>query len=343
MISIIIPVYNAAKTIGRCVDSILAQTIKDYEIILVNDGSKDDSLLICKEYACRHDNIRIIDQPNSGVSVARNVGIDAAKGEFITFIDSDDFVLPSYLEDFNFTVRLADIYIQGIDYVFPHNNHTKHFFSYTEDYFNLSDNPSKVISSCILENGCPVAKLFKRAIIHQNNIRFNTVLSINEDHLFVAQYYTHSDSIYISDKINYKYVYDIYTSSLTKRKRPSCEWILVGEAMNQAFRCFIERYDCGFYFWNSVLPFFGLNQLIRATIAAYGESESKQTLVRINKLWRQYTDNNTIIIYRGLYFRKMSEWLSADIAYNYYSGKILLNVLDAVSFLKHQIRAIIYR
>jgi len=342
MISVIIPVYNAEHTLHRCIDSLLAQTFKDYEIILVNDGSMDNSLDVCKSYADCHCNIKIIDQKNAGVSAARNIGIVSAKGEFITFIDSDDYVLPSYLEDFNSTKLTADIYVQGIDYIFPHNNRTKHFFTYSENLFNLAENPDLIVPSGILENGCPVAKLFKKSIIEDNNLRFNQHLSINEDHLFVTQYYTHCTTFYLSDKVNYFYVYDINTSSLTKRKRSSSEWMAVGAAMNEAFNCFTARFDKEFYFWCQVLPIFGLNQLIKASFSAYYEPDSKATLTRINQQWKQYTSNKPIILDHGLYSKKMSEWLSTDIMSKYYAGKFLLIICNAVTNLKHRLRALIY-
>ena len=96
MISIIVPVYNAHNTLKRCLDSILKQDFKDIQIIAINDGSSDDSLDILKEYAFIDKRIEVINQENQGVSVARNNGIASAKGEYIMFVDSDDYVEPDY-------------------------------------------------------------------------------------------------------------------------------------------------------------------------------------------------------------------------------------------------------
>ena len=98
MISVIVPVYNVEKFIEKCINSILAQTYKDFELILVDDGSSDKSGEICDSFSAQHPNVHTIHQPNSGVSVARNNGIAAAKGEYIAFVDSDDTVNESYLE-----------------------------------------------------------------------------------------------------------------------------------------------------------------------------------------------------------------------------------------------------
>ena len=91
-ISVIIPVYNAESTLRRCVDSVLAQTFTDFECLLINDGSKDKSGEICDEYAIRDSRVRVFHKENGGVSSARNVGLDNATGEWIAFVDSDDWV-----------------------------------------------------------------------------------------------------------------------------------------------------------------------------------------------------------------------------------------------------------
>lgn len=97
-ISVIVPVYKVEKYLHECVDSILAQTFRDFELILVDDGSPDNCGAICDEYAAKDSRIRVIHQENQGVSAARNAALDAAKGEFIAFVDSDDVVNVHYLE-----------------------------------------------------------------------------------------------------------------------------------------------------------------------------------------------------------------------------------------------------
>lgn len=97
-LSIVLPVYNAEKYIRRCVDSILSQTLQDLELLIVDDGSKDSSGLICDEYAKKNQRVRVIHQQNAGVSAARNAGINASTGEYIGFVDSDDWVEPEMFE-----------------------------------------------------------------------------------------------------------------------------------------------------------------------------------------------------------------------------------------------------
>ena len=98
LVSIIIPVYKVEKYLPNCIESILRQTFKDFELILVDDGSPDNCGEICEEYAQKDSRIKVVHQPNGGLSAARNSGIDIAKGDYLTFIDSDDFVFPHYLE-----------------------------------------------------------------------------------------------------------------------------------------------------------------------------------------------------------------------------------------------------
>ena len=99
LISVVVPIYNVEKYLPRCIDSIINQTYKNLEIILVNDGSKDRSLEICKNYMIRDFRIKIINKPNGGLSDARNAGIKQASGKYICFVDSDDFIKEKMIED----------------------------------------------------------------------------------------------------------------------------------------------------------------------------------------------------------------------------------------------------
>lgn len=96
-VSIIVPVYKAEKYLNRCIDSILAQTFTDWELLLIDDGSTDRSGDICDEYAKKDTRIRVFHKENGGVSSARNLGLDSAQGEWVTFIDADDYILPDFL------------------------------------------------------------------------------------------------------------------------------------------------------------------------------------------------------------------------------------------------------
>lgn len=124
MISIIIPVYNAERYLRQCIESVITQTFKDWEAILVNDGSKDGSLAICQEYASKDDRIKVIDKPNGGVSLARNKGLEMAQGDWITFMDSDDWLDPDAFETYHNAAQRtgADIIKTGYRRVYDNGN-----------------------------------------------------------------------------------------------------------------------------------------------------------------------------------------------------------------------------
>lgn len=116
MISVIVPVFKVEKYIRTCVRSILNQTYKDYELILVDDGSPDGCPQICDQYARNNENIRVIHKENGGLSDARNAGVEIARGEYVTFVDSDDYVAADYLEELHRIIKQsnADIAVTGI-------------------------------------------------------------------------------------------------------------------------------------------------------------------------------------------------------------------------------------
>ena len=101
MLTLVVPIYNMEKYLARCMDSLLGQSCRDFEIILVDDGSTDSSGTLCDSYAARYPElVRVIHKPNGGPSSARNAGLDAARGEFVTFPDPDDWVEPDYVGSF---------------------------------------------------------------------------------------------------------------------------------------------------------------------------------------------------------------------------------------------------
>lgn len=108
LISVIVPVYNAEEYIKRCVESIQNQTYSHFELILVNDGSRDNSLALCQALAAQDERIVVLDRPNGGASAARNTGLAHMRGQYIVFVDSDDYVSPSYLENLHRAAKQGD-------------------------------------------------------------------------------------------------------------------------------------------------------------------------------------------------------------------------------------------
>ena len=213
-ISIIIPVYKAEKYLRRCLDSVLSQTLSNWECILVDDGSPDQSGAICDEYAAKDSRFRVIHKPNGGVSSARNEGLDTAKGEFICFIDSDDWVGPKYLEHLHFLE--SDLVISGL-----FNVNEKGKIIKTKEFKNALFELSKIglneFERTVFSSKGPYCKRYRRTIIESNNIRFEEGIHASEDFLFVLSYISKCKTIQTSQMIDYYYQHN-YGSLV------SCVW-----------------------------------------------------------------------------------------------------------------------
>ena len=177
--SIIVPVYNCEKYIGKCIDSILAQTFQDFELLLVIDGGVDASLMICKDYASRDNRISVIEQENQGVSAARNNGLDHATGEYVFFVDSDDWVEPDYLEKLINKAEETDcdIVICGYYGETEEKSWETGFFRFDEHVFT-EDEKFSLCNNCLFFDknarmdstiivGVPWAKLYRRIFLKQ--------------------------------------------------------------------------------------------------------------------------------------------------------------------------------
>lgn len=185
-ISIIIPVYNTEKALRRCLNSILAQTMTDYECLLIDDGSTDSSGRICDEYASKDNRFRVFHKENGGVSSARNLGLDNAKGGWISFVDSDDTVDESFL---------GSLYNFGSGSLKISNFNGDGHKDYSEEYSNVET--SLVITKLLDCNlvWTPWGKLFSSAIINEHNLRFDTKLRLGEDTVFCWEYLSYCPDV----------------------------------------------------------------------------------------------------------------------------------------------------
>lgn len=187
--SVIIPIYNAEKTLRRCVDSLLAENYPEAEIILINDGSLDSSEMICREYAEACCNVRVLTQENAGVSAARNAGLDAACGEYVLFVDSDDYVVPDYFStiDRMLETNKADMIL--LSFIID-NGAKKHLLSrkLCSDSSREELMPHIVDAICRKTINGPWAKLYKRELIEKHHIRFPAGVSVGEDMAFNIVY-----------------------------------------------------------------------------------------------------------------------------------------------------------
>lgn len=185
MISIIVPVYNAEKTLRQCVDSILSQEYKDFELLLVDDGSKDKSPDICDEYAEKDNHIKVLHKPNGGVSSARNLGLDYAKGEWITFVDSDDYISAVFFHGVECCKQqlLITGFRDEIDgKVYESVKMSSAIYRDAEEVREFIR--SQVSSNMVLRG--PWGKFYRHELI--GNQRFNTDMKLGEDTCFVFDY-----------------------------------------------------------------------------------------------------------------------------------------------------------
>ena len=192
-ISVIIPVYNAQEGLSQCIDSLLDQTFSDYEIIILNDGSTDNSLEIIQNYASKNDSIRVIDKENEGVAKTRNRGIVLAKGEYIVFIDNDDFIAPDYLECFYEAIEKEklDIVIGGYKRV-----NKDHKILFQQDLSQTDWSKYIVVA--------PWARIYRTSFLKENDIQFFDY-PIGEDVIFTLTAYNLTDKIKVIDYNGYKY------------------------------------------------------------------------------------------------------------------------------------------
>ncbi|WP_353121211.1 glycosyltransferase family 2 protein [Dysgonomonas capnocytophagoides] len=206
-ISIIVPVYNAERYIEQCIYSVLNQTFKDYELILIDDGSKDGSLGLCEKLRETDSRIIIYSQKNKGVSTARNKGIELAKGDWISFLDSDDYFLQEYLSDSYNSVVNSDIdfLIQGFTRFNENGTLENNIKIELDDIVSAKDYYQIFEIQKFTNKGNPFSKLFKTDIIKNNKIIFPIDLTLGEDLCFNLLYLSCSSKVKFEKKYNYYY------------------------------------------------------------------------------------------------------------------------------------------
>lgn len=205
-VSIIVPVYNAEKYLNQCIESIIKQTEKDFELILINDGSKDTSLKICKEYEKKDYRIKVYDKPNGGVSSARNLGIEKSSGEWINFIDPDDWIEENMLETALNKAEENNVdVIQWNHYYNKSEQQIKRKNIYNGNINDMSILQLGILSPTYIETELKMhfgairgvwGKLYRSSIIKENNILFNEKIYMFEDGIFNLYVFEHSKKVY---------------------------------------------------------------------------------------------------------------------------------------------------
>ncbi|MEC4086894.1 glycosyltransferase family 2 protein [Myroides odoratimimus] len=236
LVSIIIPIYNVEQYLDRCIKSVLDQSYENIEVILIDDGSIDSSIEICRFFEEKDERIIFYFHENKGVSYTRNKGIKVAKGEWVCFVDSDDILEKDYVYRMINEVLIndkCDMVINGIrivdngnrdeTIVEPMGGYKQHNFDTDNELFNFI--PLLCLAS-------PISKLFKKSIINQNTILFDERISIGEDYLFTMQYLSCVQYV-VSDSIS-NYIYNKHNGSLSTTYHKFEEEILAEKMLYRA-------------------------------------------------------------------------------------------------------------
>ncbi|MBQ2834810.1 MAG: glycosyltransferase [Clostridia bacterium] len=217
-VSIIMPCYNAARYLRECLNSVLAQTMGDFEAIVIDDGSKDDTLAIAQEYARKDGRIRVLHQENMGVSAARNLGLEHASGEWITFVDGDDLLTVDALE------TMLSGAEEGVDMVvlahrtFDENGHTETFIPETRWMQKRGEEKRRAVALRLIEGDSVLNimcnKLHRRSVIERKGIRLTQGLKIAEDALFNLEAALCGGGVAYVNRVTY--LYRMHAASATK-------------------------------------------------------------------------------------------------------------------------------
>jgi glycosyltransferase involved in cell wall biosynthesis len=222
VVSIIVPVYNAEKYLDKCINSLLNQTYNNVHIILINDGSTDNSGNICNMYSRSDERVFVLHKHNEGVSAARNAGIDTSIGEYLLFVDSDDWLENNTVAELikiqkkdNFDVIMFGFLREDF------NGNNQKPISFQKNQLNSKDEVMKVLPDLIKNESInsPCNKLYKSNIIKDNDIKFDNLISIGEDALFNYKVFLKINCFAIIDNCFYHYIKD-NSESLTKKYNP---------------------------------------------------------------------------------------------------------------------------
>ncbi len=284
LISIIVPVYNVENYLSKCIDSLILQTYKNIEIILIDDGSIDGSGKICDDYAKKDDRINVIHIKNSGVSNARNKGMELCRGEYITFCDSDDYLDSDAYENVinifkNFDVDIVKF--QNIKELGKYKNYSKNSLYGVIDY---SKNKNIILDLFLKfhEFGPIWSSVFKREKIR--GLKFDSNYKYGEDYLFYIQCIFNTNSMYIMEKYYYHYI--INPNSSTQKITEEMFWNNFVTHCEIDFKVYNLVIDNGYGIYKDDLlqcTYNMLNNLLKNMAFNLEYSKYKKLLLQINE------------------------------------------------------------
>ncbi|SIT97391.1 Glycosyltransferase involved in cell wall bisynthesis [Epilithonimonas bovis DSM 19482] len=290
VISIITPVYNTSKYLIKCIQSIINQSFFEWELILVNDGSADDSLNICVKFSQEHDNIKVFSQENRGVSAARNLGMLNAVGKYLCFIDSDDWVDKDYLITFLKSTEENAMVVQ--DYKKILDNEIKvveHVNGYHNIQFSLPKDLNLIIKEYRYTQGYLFNKIFERELIVNNSLVFVDSITMGEDEIFYQKYLQLIGKLKFVGADHYNYV-ERKNSLTTKHAKFESEFLYCLEC--NKFYHYILKNDSSVdnvkFFQDKFSRNF--NHILR-TIIYWSDYPKKERILFLKKMHYSYKDS----------------------------------------------------
>lgn len=241
LFSIIIPVYNAENTIRRTLQSVLNQTFSSYEVIVVNDGSRDNSAQILQAFA-HYPQVTVLNQINAGVSAARNSGLQQARGEYVLFLDADDWVDDNFLMSFKLNLNAWPA--ESVDLMVGNLNDNRIGKISQAGFFSQQDIPYVLGELEMSDNiGYLHNKCYRRQIIDDLNLRFMEGISMSEDLLFNLKYFSCVSNFLITPGAAYHY--EDVAGSLSKRKVQYSELKVRKQSLTDLYDSIVEKYASG--------------------------------------------------------------------------------------------------
>ncbi|MEH6954670.1 glycosyltransferase family 2 protein [Neobacillus drentensis] len=289
-ISVVIPVYNVENYLHRCVDSILNQTFQDFEIILVDDGSLDNSGQICDAYAQKDKRIKVIHKKNARVSAARNDGIKIAKGKYLSFIDSDDWIEPGMYQEMVNKVEELELDFIMCDYKKKSNNYEdKRTQPIRGGYYSKDDIKNELFHCLIMFDQIEFPPtisnwvcLFNLKFLKRNNLYYDEDIHYCEDSILGSKIIYHATSFYyLKDHYYYNYFYNPASTTNTYNKNKWNAYLKINERLKIYFGKTIE-YDFTRQIKINML-YFTLNTLGQLK---YSGCDGKERLNRIQEIMR---------------------------------------------------------
>lgn len=252
LVSIVVPVYNAAADLDRCLNSLISlEHTKLYEIILVDDGSKDDSGKICDRYREEYDFFKVIHQKNAGVSIARNVGIEQATGKYIMFVDADDYLMPSAIQSMIYDAQ-SNYDLVIYDSYFDMGECRRHSYPEVKKIETSQEISIDIAYSMFLklQNNEPFSKLYATSVIKEAQVKFPVDVRLGEDLIFTLQFLKKVKKVMYVPKALYMHIDSI--AGLSKQNT-SLKAIYDYDAMFNAMLSFVSEMNIEERHYNEVI------------------------------------------------------------------------------------------